>query len=427
MAFRIAVSGLKSAVTDLDVTGNNIANANTTGFKASRGQFADIYAASNLGSGSDAVGQGVQLTAVAQQFTQGSIGFTDNSLDFAVNGEGFFVLSDAGAQTYSRSGAFGLDKDGFIVNSTGQNLIGFQADANGAITGAVDNLQISTANIAPSPSTSVAAELNLDAADPVPTVIAAQIAADGSATPAARAASADTAFDPANTQTYNNSTSLTVYDSLGEEHLAVFYFVKTDSNEWNVHMRVDNDNTQTLTSGQLTFDSAGAIASGGIIASGGFGTYTPTNGSSPIDLGLTLTGSTQFGADFGVNALSQDGFTTGRLSGVDVDDKGIVLARFTNGQSQAQGQIVLAAFSNPQGLQAQGDTSWAETSASGQALIAGPGSGTLGLIQAGALEESNVELSEQLVNMIIAQRAFQANAQVISTEDEITQTIINMR
>ena len=404
MAFRIAVSGIQAATADLDVTGNNIANSNTAGFKASRTQFADLYAASDLGSTQDAVGQGVQLASVAQQFTQGNVSFTNSSLDIAINGSGFFAVEDNNGRSFTRAGAFGLDNSGFVTNATGQQLLAFQA-LNGAITGAVGPLQISTTNLPPLGTARIDGQVNLDASAP--------------ALPPA-------AFDPDIATTYNSSTSLTVFDSLGEEHLASVYFLKTGANAWNVHTRIDNG---AATAAQaLAFDNAGGLLTGMPL---NFGTFATTTGSAPIGspggLALDLSGTTQYGANFGVNALSQDGYTTGRLSGVDIDEKGIVLARFSNGQSQAQGQIVLADFSNDQGLQPLGDTLWAETSTSGTALIGSPGTATLGLLQAGALEESNVELAEQLVNMIIAQRAFQANAQVIRAEDEVTQTIINIR
>ncbi len=405
MAFRIAVSGIKAATADLDVTGNNIANANTTGFKASRAEFADLYAASNLGTNQDAIGQGVKLAAVAQQFTQGNVSFTNNSLDMAINGEGFFVLEDNEGRSYTRSGAFGIDKNGYVVNATGQQLLGFQA-TNGTVTGAVGPLQISSSNLAPQASSSVSAQVNLDAAASAP------------------ATAFDASLGVPTPDMYNNSNSLTVYDSLGEQHLATMYFAKTGANQWDVHLRVDDAIPTGTSSTTLTFDNSGNLTSSTPV---GFGTYTPPNGADPVQLNVDFTGTTQFGADFGVNALSQDGYTTGRLSGVNIDSQGVVLARFSNGQSSAQGQVLMANFSNPQGLQPLGDSNWAETNDSGAALLGAPGTSSLGVVQSGALEESNVELAEQLVNMIVAQRNFQANAQVIKTEDEVTQTIINIR
>ena len=343
----------------------------------------------------------MQLTAVAQQFNQGNVSFTDNSLDLAISGEGFFVLDDGGTQIYSRAGAFGLDRNGFITNASGHTLVAFQAVA-GAVTGATGPLQLSTANIPPQPSTAMTVGVNLDA---------------GAAVPGA-------AFDPADPNSFNNSTSVTVFDSLGQQHLAAMFFRKTGSNAWEAHMRVDGDNTQTTASVPVAFDSAGQLTTGMPI---GFGAFTPTTGAAAFTLSVDLSGSTQFGAAFGVNALSQDGFTTGRLSGIDIDESGVVLARFTNGQSQIQGQVALANFGNTQGLQPVSETSWAETNTSGAPLIGPPGTASLGLMQSSALEESNVDLAEQLVNMIVAQRNFQANAQTIRAEDDITSTIINIR
>ena len=375
MAFRIAISGLRAATADLDVTGNNIANTNTTGFKSSRAQFADVYAASNLGTSRDAIGQGVQLSAVSQQFNQGNVAFTDNNLDLAINGEGLFVLQDpSGNQVYSRAGAFGVDENGFVVNAAGQRLTAFEAN-NGAITGALSPLQLSTANISPQATTLVTAGLNLDASSAPPTA----------------------AFNPADPNTYNNSTSTTVFDSLGTQHLATVYFRNTAPNTWETHLRVDNDDTQTLTPQVLSFDNAGQLTSAMPVS---YGSYVPTTGASPINMGFDFAATTQFGAGFGVNALTQDGFSTGRLSGIDIDDRGEVLAWFTNGQSQSLGQVALANFSNPQGLQPISDTNWAETNSSGPALVGASGTASLGAIQSGALEESNVDLAEQLVNMI---------------------------
>lgn len=401
MAFRIAVSGLKAATADLNVTSNNIANASTTGFKESRTQFSDVYAASSLGTTGDAIGQGVQLASVAQQFNQGNISFTDNSLDLAISGAGFYAVEDASGRFYTRAGAFGMDKNGNVVNPEGQNLLAYQADATGAITAAVAPLQINASNIAPQATSLVNAELNLDAADTIPAV----------------------AFDPNVPASYNNSTSMAIYDSLGAEHLATIYTRKTAANTWQAIARVDG-NATTAPVGTLTFNTSGVLQAPTAI---NFGTVATTTGSADIALSVDFNNTTQYGSDYAVHALSHNGFTTGRLSGVDISDDGVVQARFSNGQSKAQGQVMLADFGNPQGLQAMGGTSWAETSSSGPPLNGQPGTATLGLIQSGALEESNTELAEQLVNMIIAQRSFQANAQVIRAEDEVTQTIINIR
>jgi len=402
MAFRIAVSGLNAATASLDVAGNNIANSNTTGFKTARAQFSDVFATSNLGTASDAIGQGVGLSSVAQQFNQGNIAFTNNNLDLALNGKGFFVLEDvAGSRSYTRAGAFGVDDEGFVVNPTGQRLVAFQASA-GAVSGAVGTLQLSTANINPQATTTMKVGVNLES-----TAVA----------PAA-------AFNPAIATSYNNSTSTTVFDSLGAEHLATVYFRKTGANQWDTHLRIDGDNAQTAATRTITFDGSGALQTAMPL---NYGAFTPTSGAGAFSMDFDFSGTTQLASNFGVNTLNQNGFATGQLNGVDVDQEGIVLARFTNGQSQAQGQVALANFANPQGLQAIGDTGWAETSSSGTALVGAPGTASLGLMQSGALEESNADLAEQLVNVIVAQRNFQANAQMIQAEDEITQTIINIR
>ncbi len=405
MSFRVAISGLKAASGDLDVISNNVANSNTTGFKKSRAEFADVFAVTDLGSSSSTPGSGVRLANVAQQFSQGNISFTDNNLDLAISGRGFFIVNDGGANEYTRAGAFGVDRDGFFSNSSGQQLIAFGADPNGIISGAAAPLQLNTANIPPQASTNMTLDLNLDASQGVPGV---------------------GVFDPNNPGSYTHTTSTTIYDSLGNSHLAAMYFVKTAvANQWQAYTYVDGvdvgGGAQALafsTAGALTTPATGTITTPA---------FTPAGGGAAQTLTLDFSNTTQFGADFSVNALSQDGFTTGRLSGIDIDPTGVIFARFTNGQSSVQGQIALADFANPQGLQPLSDSNWGETFTSGSVVIGNPGTASLGLIQSGALEDSNVEVSEELVNMIIAQRTFQANAEVIQTSDAITQTIINLR
>lgn len=408
MSFRTALSGLNSASADLGVISNNIANSSTTGFKSSRAEFADIYAASNIGTSSNAIGSGVRLASVAQQFSQGNVAFTNSALDLAINGQGFFRLSDNGTVVYSRAGAFSVDRNGYIVNSADQRLTAFQADALGNITGAIGDLQLSTADIAPKVSSAVTVGLNLNAAATVPA----------------------SAFSPGDATSYNNSTSLTIYDSLGSSHLATMYYRKTaTANTWETYLYVDG----TLVDGP---DSLGFSTSGALATVNGTAvppttltspSFTPSGGGAAMTLALDYASSTQFGSPFGVNSLTQNGYTTGRLSGVDIDAGGVVFARYTNGQSRALGQVALANFSNAQGLRQLGNTAWAESFESGAALTGAPGTASLGVLQSGALEGSNVDLTEELVNMITAQRNFQANAQVISTLDTVTQAIINIR
>jgi flagellar hook protein FlgE len=404
MQFRVAISGLRAAQTDLNVIGNNIANVNTTGFKGSRAEFQDVFAVTNTGGPGNSAGQGVNTASVAQQFTQGNINFTDNGLDLAISGQGFFMLDDNGARAYSRDGIFGLDRDGFVVNANDQKLNAFTADVSGSITGAIAPLQISTANTAPSATTQIVLGTNLDSQS-VPPLTAP--------------------FDATDNSTFNNTTATTVFDSLGGSHLLQTYFVRdAAANTWDTYVNIGGASVSGPDS--LTFTPAGALltpVSGTITLP----PYTATPGTNPLNISIDLGQSTQFGAAFGINQLTQDGFTTGRLAGLDIDTDGVVLARFTNGQSEVQGQIALGNFANPQGLQSLGGNNWAETETAGNVLEGAPGSSSLGLLQSGALEDSNVDLSEQLVKLIVAQRNFQANTEVISAADTVTQSVINIR
>jgi flagellar hook protein FlgE len=405
MTFRLALSGLNAAQADLTVTANNIANTATTGFKNSRAEFAELFSVSPQGVSSNAIGNGVRVSNVAQQFTHGNIDFTDNSLDLALSGQGFFILNDGGALAYTRAGAFQVDSQGYIVNARQQRLQVYPPSTNGQFnTGALSDIQLVTSESAPSATTAVDVTLNLPANASPPTVAT---------------------FDPANVNSYNNATSLTTYDSLGAAHTATMYFTKTaNPNEWTTQLYVDGNAVGTAQT--LQYDSNGALTSpaGGTIT---FPAYTPATGAADMNMTFDFGTTTQYGGSFNVNAITQDGYTTGRLIGIDIDSTGVVQARFTNGRSTALGQVALANFANPQGLQQLGDTNWAETFASGQALRGQAGNSGFGLVQSGALEASNVDITEQLVNMITAQRNFQANAQMISTADAITQTIINIR
>lgn len=414
MPFRTALSGLNASAAELRVIGNNVANAGTTGFKKSRAEFADIYPATNLGAASNAIGAGVRVASVTQQFTQGNINFTDNILDLAVNGQGLFRLSDSGAILYSRSGAFQVDSAGFIVNNQQQRLTGFQADAAGNITGALGDLFLDKSDIAPSETTTIDVGVNLNS--------------EAAIIPGA------TVFDPTDPTSYNNSSSLTIYDSLGSSHLATTYYRKTAANTWDTYTFINGNEIYgaalpPFTADTITFNPDGSFATpvGGTVTYPAFNPGTGANNLVLTQDYTAATPTTQYGGTYSINALTQDGFTSGRLSGIDVSDTGILIARFTNGQTRTLGQVALANFSNPQGLQQLGDTTWAETADSGAALAGAPGTASLGVVQSGALESSNVDLTEQLVNMITAQRNFQANAQVISTADAITQTIINIR
>ena len=557
MSFNTALSGLRAANTDLEVTGNNIANASTTGFKRSRAEFGDVYANSLIGGGGNSTGSGVLVNSISQQFDQGNISFTDNSLDLAINGNGFFVLREpSGSASYTRAGIFGLDADGYITNSSGSRL-------QGRLDGTENDIQVSTESLDPRRTSEVNLLLNLDARVDPPVLAT---------------------FDPTDADSYNSSTSLTVFDSLGNSHVMSTYYVKSpyEDNTWNMYAYIpdENGNLQnvvsngsvtaadvtaattantnaqtaltsvgsavtagntavatfnvanataltdavqaaraslvTAQSSATTVDSAAefqaaidsidlalAEASGtangtdndpasvgeaqamldvlnsnspnalalattaattatGILAQASAGLTTPyyelsfgtdgvlqssvpptltvdnwnptgadgsvaAGGSPGSDFEIDIGVSTQFGSEFALTSVNQDGFATGNLSGLEISGTGEIFARYTNGEAVVVERVALASFANEQGLSPLGETTWAESFESGSAVTGDPVSGTLGAIQSGALEESNVDLSEELVRLIIAQRNYQANAKTIETADTVTQAIINLR
>ncbi len=640
MAFNTGLSGLRAASVDLDVTGNNIANASTVGFKSSSVQFGDLYASGFLSSGNNPIGDGVNVQSVKQSFGQGNISFTDNGLDLAINGDGFFILNNGGEVRYSRAGQFGINKDGFVVNNQNMRVQGYQADSEGNLSGIRGNLEIDAANLAPRRTTNLQTDLNLDsrekvlerrtfvlgevgapqvnaggatdygpetifltygdssraevpitagssAADvvtrlgqakgvsasattemtvaglsnayiagggftfdlrvegvlvPVDTsgvtdlqsladavnnsssssvsasIVAGQLRvidnrgqtvasefdnSDPAAAitqsqlgtvriqttnqvsgfasyqgvnpdPATAAAGVFQAawdsgnlqvanqFSPQDQRTYNHATSSTAYDSLGNAHVLTQYFVKNEApgngvgiSQWAVYLQMDGEyvgNTaQTPFVARFNQDGSLQSVNGNVNGEMVIGDWTPkdadglpngADGPPPVGAAvvtpipdppvssafvISLSDTTQYGSAFGVNDQRQNGYTTGRLSGLDVSDDGVLFARYTNGQSQGLGQVALASFNNTDGLSPVGDTSWVETFASGQAIFGQPGTGTLGSIKSSSVEESNVDLSAELVNLIIAQRNYQANAKTIETSDAVTQTIINLR
>ncbi|HEU4621223.1 MAG TPA: flagellar hook protein FlgE [Burkholderiaceae bacterium] len=403
MSFQQGLSGLSAATRNLDVIGNNVANANTVGAKISRAEFSDVYANSLAFGGNVQTGIGVNVASIAQQFTQGQLTTTNNPLDVAVNGNGFFRMSADGVLEYTRNGQFRQDKDGYIVNSAGARLTGYPADSNGNITtGAPLELRLSTSDIAPRVTSEITSELNLDS----------------------RAANVTAAFDVTDSTTYTSATSVNVYDSLGNPHPLTLYFQKSAANTWDVYGAENGVQVTGGSLGTLTFGSDGKIASGGVVS---FSLPVTTGAGTPIPINLDLGAATQFGASFGVTSLTQDGYGPGRLAGLSIAPDGTILGRYSNGQSRAQGQIALANFSDPQGLRPLGGNAWAESSTSGQPLLGAPGSGTFGVVQSGAVEESNVDLTSELVNMITAQRVYQANAQTIKTQDQVLQTLLNLK
>ena len=475
MAFNTGLSGLRAATSDLNVTGNNIANAGTAGFKSSRAEFADVYAASVVGSGSNPIGSGVALAGVSQNFKTGPVNYTQNPLDLAINGNGFFRVSNGGDVSYTRAGFFRTDRQGYIENNFHHRLQGYPVDANGNLqTGVVGDLRIDASSQAPRATGELNQQLSLNSNRTVPPAwqgaYDASIASAADPTNptaaeiAAARAAANATFAPSDSTTYNDSTSVNVYDTQGNAHVLTQYFVKTGANTWQMNVLIDGRNPADPTSTvpysmTVGFNTNGQL-DGSTLVSGDYdGDATPDFAVDPATGRFTLNGWVPAAADsstppvwspngavanaggiridlrgtsqtnnaFAVTGVNQDGYTTGQLAGLEVDDSGVIFARYTNGQSRVQGQVVLASFANMQGLTPVGKTAWVQSFQSGDPVIGTPSSGTLGALQSGALEDSNVELSDQLVNLIIAQRNYQANAKTIETESAVTQTIINLR
>jgi flagellar hook protein FlgE len=405
MPFNIALTGLNAANQDLNVTANNLANVSSTGFKSSRAQFGDLFASTQRGVSATAVGNGVSVNEVAQQFTQGNIETTGNNLDVAISGNGFFTMSDGGALSYTRDGEFQLDQNGNVTNAQGLNLQVYPPLATGGFnTGGLQNLSLTTNESAPNATTTAKLTANLPASATAPT---------------------DATFSPTDPNSYTNTTSLTTYDSLGAAHTATLYFLKgAAANSWTTQLYVDGNAVGTQQ--PLTYNSSGALTApaAGLVT---FPAYTPATGANPMNMTFDFSATNQYGDTFGVTAVTQDGFTTGKLTGVSIDQQGVVQARFTNGRSVNLGQVAMANFANPQGLQQLGNQTWAQTNSSGQAVMGQAGGNGFGAVQSGSLEESNVDTTGALVDMIKAQRDFQANAQMIQTDNQLTQTIINIR
>lgn len=437
MVFETALSGIQASTKDLDVIGNNIANSATVGFKSSRAEFADIYTYGAYGTGNGAIGNGVKVSRVHQSFNTGNLVASSNTLDLAINGAGFFILSDQGAKVYTRAGQFKLDNEDHIVNSNGQRLNGLIADKQGVISGTTGDLKIDKSNISPKATGKINVGVNLYNLSKAPSVDWS-----GGATPA--------------TDTYNNVTTATIYDSMGNSHILSMYFVHADSaaasgapnasspqgtdNQWYVAFQIDNQNVPVNTGTNNTsnlfranFNPDGSFAGVKDTSDATLPnhliplSFNLNNGANPLSFTVDLSNSTQFGSPFGVQTTKGDGYTTGSIAGLEIDTTGTILGRYSNGQSLVMGQILLANFSDPESLQNLGNTSWSETLASGQPSISSGGTGGLGLVYANRLEESNVDLTGELVKLIGAQRNFQANAQTIRTGDAITQTIINIR
>lgn len=382
MGFSQALSGVNAASANLNVIGNNIANSATVGFKGSKTQFADVYAGSK-------VGLGTKVTGVIQNFNDGNLETTDRNLDIAIAGTGFLKFSQNGSTVYSRNGQLTMTPDGFLVNAQGDKLMGntgiIQVPADGMPAKATDSVKQS---------------VNLNSGDPIITA----------------------PFNPADSSTYSYTNTVNSFDSLGNLQKVQLYYTKTGVNAWNVRAAINGvpsaSAPQTLNftaNGTLTGYTASPFA------------FPMTNGANNLAINLDMTGTTQFGSAFNQNSLVQNGYTNGAFVGVTIEKNGDVVGHYSNEQSNVLSTIQLANFRNPEGLKPLGDNVWGETSASGQALDGQAGVGLFGSVESGVVEASNVDMTQELVAMIIAQRAFQANAQTIKTQDEVLQQAVNLK
>ncbi len=432
MSFQQGISGLNAASRNLEVIGNNIANASTVGAKLARAEFAGVYANAAGAQAAGDTGMGVEIAGVMQQFTQGPVRTTDNPLDVAINGTGFFQVTraDGSDAAYTRNGQFHLDNTGYVVNSQGMRLQGFAIDpVTGRAAGVSGPINLPTQGIAPKVTTTATLSMNLDGRTAAPTA-------------------SMPAFSLGNSASYTSSTSVTVFDQQGNEQVMQMYFRRTAvDNQWEVYAAMNGNAVPAiggggaqLPAGLLTFNADGTLnttASGtlaaGVLTPGEltmdlpFPSATLSGGATTSPVSVAFTGSTQFGRTFGVTAVSQDGYTAGQLTGYGVSANGTVEARYSNGKTLGTAQIALADFRNNQGLAATGGNLWRATPVSGQPALGAPGSANLGLLQGGALEDSNIDITQQLVDMITAQRSYQANAQTIKTQDQMMSTLVNLR
>ena len=420
MSFQQGVSGLNAASRNLDVIGNNVANSSTVGAKSARAEFADVYARAAASSGVN-IGLGVSVAAVAQQFAQGSISTTDNPLDVAINGNGFFQLQDPnGLVNYGRNGQFKVDREGYIVTAQSMKLLGHPILAQtGMVAGQAEPLRLPTAGIKPSATANVTLEVNLDSRE---------LATFTGANPPV-----DFNID----STYNNSTSLKIFDAKGQAVSLTYFFQKSASDTWNLYaaaneqpLNPDGSNLpQPIAELQFGPDGSTLIAPVNPLVVDIPATGAGTAAASQPILGVKvdLAGLTQYGSVFGPTDVAQDGFAPGRMTSVTVEADGTLVASYSSGQSAPVARIELATFRNVQGLQSLGGNAWAATRESGDPVLGVPGGGNLGLLESKSVEESNVDLTAELVNMMVAQRVYQANAQTIKTQDSVMQTLVNLR
>lgn len=425
MGFQQGLSGLNAASKNLDVISNNIANVSTVGFKSSRTEFSDVYATATFGANNLQAGLGAQTVSVAQQFAQGGLSVSSNPLDVAISGNGFFRLSGEAGNTYTRSGQFRMDKDGYLVTNTGENVTGYtnltlDTSFNVVGTSNLGNIKIDLDGINAQATTDLSLNVNLNSSAVPP----------GSLTP-------PIAFDATVPASYNYSTSVSVYDSLGTEHTVRYFFVKEDAvpNTWTAYAYLDDTNPGLIPAGDqmdlggpggghtMSYSNTGNLT-GGLTATNAAVTIS---GALPLTIDMDFTGSSQYFGGSGVNSVSQNGFQSGSLVGLGIGDDGVISGRYSNGVNQPLQQLVLVTFRNPQSMVPVGQSQWVATLDAGSETINKPGEGVAGLIQASSVEDSNTDLTGELVNLIIAQRLYQANAQSITAQSTILQTLVNLR
>jgi flagellar hook protein FlgE len=420
MSFYTSLSGLQAAQTDMSVTSHNIANVATNGFKKSRTDFSDVIASSLAVDPTRMVGSGVVVKQNKQQFSQGNLTTTSSSLDIAISGDGFFGVKTAGANAainYTRNGSFSVDTNRFITDAQGSFLQAYPVDQDGNVTATgsdgMQSVKLPETSGDPKATTAVTLKVNLGTSATEPTGT----------------------FDRTNAATYNNASATTIYDASGNAQTMTSYYVKqaptagsTDT-KWSVYTYVGNQeltptggtSPQTLTfnaTGTMTAPASGAVA---------YGSFVPVGGSSAQTVTLNLSGSTALSSQFSVGSRDQNGKASGQLSGVTVDENGIINASYSNGDSLKLGKVALANFNNPAGLRQLGTSYWASTGVSGEAAMGAANENGFGNLMSGTLEGSNVDVTEELVALIAAQRNFQANSKALDTQNQISQTIFNLR
>lgn len=414
MSFYTSLSGLQAAQTELSTVSHNLANVSTNGFKKSRTDFADVIASSIATDPTKIVGSGAVVKANRQQFSEGNLKTTGSALDLAVTGDGFFAVKTAGLNSstaYTRNGAFQVDPGTHnIVDAQGSALLGYPVDAKGnaTATGAdgLVALNLPETNGTPAATSNVALKINLYAA---------------ASTPAS-------AFSATDASSYNSSTTTTIYDSAGKANTLTNYYVHTGANAWKVHSFVGDQELRVGGSAAgtpVTFDTGGNLTAP--TAPVTYDAFTPPTGGVAQALAFSLAGSTQASSAFSVNARTANGASVGELAGVSVDAQGIVAANYSNGDTVSLGKVALANFANPTGLRQLGNSYWSASGISGQATLGASNENGFGSLLSGTLEGSNVDITEELVDLIAAQRNFQANAKALDTASQISQTIFNIQ